>query len=115
LCSGHTDKKENQIFLIFKENQSGAVAKSYMGKGFLIYGEMRKYFPIYEEAVTHIWLCICSIPNFLIVEENLIFFFISAGWEVQTDTVQMKETDIHSKKRFSVFPSLAGMSLTGRE
>ncbi len=49
-----TDKKENQIFLIYKEIQSGAVAKSYMRKGFLIYEEMRKYFPIYEEAVSHI-------------------------------------------------------------
>jgi hypothetical protein len=29
----HTDKKENQIFLIYKEIQSGAVAKSYMRKG----------------------------------------------------------------------------------
>jgi hypothetical protein len=48
-----TDKKENQIFLIYKEIQSGAVAKSYMRKGFLIYEEMRKYFPIYEEAVSH--------------------------------------------------------------
>jgi hypothetical protein len=34
---GCTDKKENQIFLIHKEIQSGAVAKSYMRKGFLIY------------------------------------------------------------------------------
>jgi hypothetical protein len=48
-----TDKKENQTFLIYKEIQSGAVAKSYMRKGFLIYEEMPKYFPIYEEAVSH--------------------------------------------------------------
>jgi hypothetical protein len=41
-------KKEKKIFLIYKEIQSGAVAKSYMRKGFLIYEEMRKYFPIYE-------------------------------------------------------------------
>jgi hypothetical protein len=32
----HTDKKENQIFLIYKGIQSEAVAKSYMRKGFLI-------------------------------------------------------------------------------
>jgi hypothetical protein len=50
----HTDKKENQIFIIYREIQSGAVAKSYMRKGFLIYEEMHKYFPIYEEAVSHI-------------------------------------------------------------
>jgi hypothetical protein len=48
----YTNKKENKIFLIYKEIQSGAVAKSYMRKGFLICG-MRKYFPIYEEAVSH--------------------------------------------------------------
>ncbi len=73
----HTDKEENQIFLIFKEIQSGAVTKSYMRKGFLIYEEMRKYSTIYEEAVSH-WLCNCSILNFLIYKENLIFFFIRA-------------------------------------
>jgi hypothetical protein len=37
----YTDKK-NQILLIYKEIQSGAVAKSNMRKGFLIYEEMRK-------------------------------------------------------------------------
>jgi hypothetical protein len=31
-----TDKKENKIFLIFKEIQKGAVAKSYMASGLLI-------------------------------------------------------------------------------
>jgi hypothetical protein len=49
-----TDKKENKVFLIYKEIQMGAVAKSYMRKGFLIYEEMRKYLVIYEEAVSHI-------------------------------------------------------------
>jgi hypothetical protein len=46
-------------------------------KGFLIYEEMRKYFPIYEddEAVSQIRLSNCSILNFLIYKENLIFFF----------------------------------------
>ncbi len=33
LSSINTDKKENQIFLIYKEIQSGAVAKSYMRIG----------------------------------------------------------------------------------
>jgi hypothetical protein len=45
----HTDRKENQIFPIYKEIQSGAVAQ-----GFLIYEEMRKYFPIHKEAASHI-------------------------------------------------------------
>jgi hypothetical protein len=50
----YTDKEENQIFLIYKEIQSEAVAQSYMRKGFLIYEEMRKYFPIFEEAVSYL-------------------------------------------------------------
>jgi hypothetical protein len=49
-----TDKKENKIFLIYKEIQIGAVAKSYMRRGFLIYEEMRKYLTIYEEVVSRI-------------------------------------------------------------
>ncbi len=56
----YTDKKENKIFLIYEEIQNGAVAKSYMRKGFIIctvYEEMRIYLTINEE--------------------NLIFFFIS--------------------------------------
>jgi hypothetical protein len=44
-------QKENEIFLIYKEIQMGAVAKSYMRKGFLIYEEMRKYLTKYEDAV----------------------------------------------------------------
>jgi hypothetical protein len=45
----HTDKKENQIFLIYGEIQSGAVAKSYlyMTNGLLIYGEIFSHFLIY--------------------------------------------------------------------
>jgi hypothetical protein len=52
----HTDKKENKIFLIYKEIQSGAVGKSYKRKGFLIYEEifphirMRRPLVIYDFA-----------------------------------------------------------------
>jgi hypothetical protein len=34
----YTDKKENKIFLLYKEIQMGAVVKSYMTNGLLIYG-----------------------------------------------------------------------------
>jgi hypothetical protein len=47
----YTDKKENQIFLIYKKIQNGAVAK-----GFLIYAmyvNISPYMRI-EEAVSHI-------------------------------------------------------------
>ncbi len=43
----YTDKKENKIFLTYKEIQSGAVAKSYMTNGLLIYGEIFAHFLIY--------------------------------------------------------------------
>jgi hypothetical protein len=52
--SFYTDEKENSIFLIYKEIKTGAVAKSYMRKGFLIYEEMRKDLVIFQEAVSHI-------------------------------------------------------------
>jgi hypothetical protein len=42
----YTEKKENQIFLIFKEIQNGAVAKSYMTDSLLIYGEIFAHFLI---------------------------------------------------------------------
>jgi hypothetical protein len=42
-----TDEKEKQIFLIYKEIQSGAVAKSYMTNGILIYGEIFAHFLLY--------------------------------------------------------------------
>jgi hypothetical protein len=47
-------KKEKEIFLMSKEIQMGAVAKSYMRRDFLIYEEIRKYLVIYEDAVGHI-------------------------------------------------------------
>jgi hypothetical protein len=46
-------------------------------KGLLIYEEMRKYLVIYEWAVSHIGLCNRSHLDFLIYEENFVFFFIS--------------------------------------
>jgi hypothetical protein len=39
---------------------------------------MREFFPIYEEAVSHIGMTLHPIPlNFLIYEENFISFFIN--------------------------------------
>jgi hypothetical protein len=35
--AAYTDKKEIKIFLIYREIQKGAVAKSYRTKGLLIY------------------------------------------------------------------------------
>ncbi len=44
----YTDKKENQIFLIYKEIQNGTVAKSYMTNDLLIYGKIFSHFLIYS-------------------------------------------------------------------
>jgi hypothetical protein len=43
----YTFKKENKIFLIYEDIQNGAVAKSYMTNGLLIYGEIFSHFLIY--------------------------------------------------------------------
>jgi hypothetical protein len=60
-----TDKKENKIFLIYREIQSGAVAKSYMRKGFLIYcmrkcanisPYMGRPLVIYDFATAPLWI-----------------------------------------------------------
>ncbi len=47
-------KKTKFSSYMYKEIQMGSGAESYMRKGFLICDEMRKYFTIYEEAVSHI-------------------------------------------------------------
>ncbi len=54
----------------------GAVAKSYMRKGFLIYDEMCKYLVINEEDVSHIRLCNRSLVEFLRYEK-MLFSFLS--------------------------------------
>ncbi len=63
-CLSYTDKKENQIFLIYKEIQNGVVAKSYEINGLLIYGDIfahfliyyRKPFLIYDIATAPLWI-----------------------------------------------------------
>jgi hypothetical protein len=45
-----------------------------MRKGFLIYEEVRKFFPIYEEAVSHICILHPILLDFLIPYENFISF-----------------------------------------
>ncbi len=54
LLGTHSEKKENEIFPIYKEIKVGSVAKSYLRKGFLIYEEMGKYLTTYEEAISNI-------------------------------------------------------------
>ncbi len=61
---------------MYKEIKSGAVAKSYMRKGFLINEEMRKYArPL---VISHMTLQLLhSEFAYSVYEQILIFFFIS--------------------------------------
>jgi hypothetical protein len=75
-------RKFSSYTVLYKEIQSGAVAKSYIWKGFLIYEEMQKYFPIYEEAVSHIHMTLQLLHSefpYTVYEENLIFFLSVCG------------------------------------
>ncbi len=63
--SSYTDKKENKIFLIYKEIQNGVVAKSYMTNGLLIQfmgkylrisSYSRKPFLLYDCATDPLWI-----------------------------------------------------------
>ena len=84
----YTDKKENKIFLIYKEIQMGAVGKSFMRKGFLIYEEMRKYylylrrpFIIYDFATASFWISLYM--------RKILFSFLS----VYNRNFQIKVSD----------------------
>jgi hypothetical protein len=57
----------------------GSGAKSYMRKGFLIYEEMRNS-PYMMRPLVILIYCMTLHPiplNFLIYEENFLFFFVS--------------------------------------
>ncbi len=77
---------------MYKEIQMGAVAKSSTRKGFLIYEEIRKYLVIYEEAVSHKWLCNRSLLDFLLYEENFVFFYINVLYMHKETVVKTLET-----------------------
>ncbi len=87
----YNDKKENKIFLRHKESRRERLqshiwltASSYMTKYLRISSYIRKPFLIYDLATAPFW-------NFLIYEENVIFFFISVGqpspaWQLLPET-----------------------------
>ena len=72
------------LYYVIQEMHSFSMrpAKYFYDKPLTIYLDSKTvliYRPhhVYEEAISHIWLCNCSTLNFLIYEENLFFFFIS--------------------------------------
>ncbi len=72
------------------------------------HAQMRKYFTIYEEADSHIWGCNRSILNFLIYEENLIFFFISVS-----SVFVLPSSNINKFFSRRVLPSQQGINRKG--
>ncbi len=71
---GYTDKKENKIFLIYKEIQKGSVAKSSRPPHIWLNICVVRHI---LGSLPQFWLCNRSHLNFLICEENFVFFFIS--------------------------------------
>jgi hypothetical protein len=78
ICSvfHYTDKKENQIFLIYKEIQSGDVAKSYIGRGFLIYEEMRANISPYMRRPL-VKYDFATAPGISLYMRKILFYFLS--------------------------------------
>jgi hypothetical protein len=52
--NNYTHKKDDKIFLIYKEIQNGSVEKSHITNGLHIYGEIFVHILIYQEALSHI-------------------------------------------------------------
>ncbi len=76
----HTDKKLNQIFLIYKEIPKGSVAShlwlmasSYMVKYWRIFSNIRKPFLIYDFATDPIWIVVY-------VRKISFFFYQCRKW-----------------------------------
>jgi hypothetical protein len=60
---------------------------------FFVQCTLIKYFPIYEEAGSHIWLCNCSILNFLM--RKIWFSFLSLQSDCSCRAAQNKATAAH--------------------
>ncbi len=99
-----TDKKEKEIFLKYKEIQKWSVAKSFMRKSFpsIQYEEMRKYLTIYEEAVSHMWLCNRSLLNLLYMRK-IQFSFLSV-WHSFFNRMSERPVPHSSRKTHKLAP-----------
>jgi hypothetical protein len=86
------------------EIQNGAVVKSYMRKGFLIYEDMRKYLVIYDFAtapfqislyIRRLWFSFLSVwtSGWTLDIPKYIFF-------LDEDTPQLKHMSVHNNPMF---------------
>jgi hypothetical protein len=67
--------------------------------------EWSSYKVIYEEAVSHICLCNCSVLNFLVYEETLIFFSISVVSQHEPATLYTEQYMETTKMTFPILSS----------
>ncbi len=75
----HTDKKKTKFSSYIRKFRVGSGATSYMRIGFLIYEEMRKFFSIYEKAVSHIWL---YTPSLYFIVKEVAIMTVLAFWQI---------------------------------
>ncbi len=74
----YTEKKKIKFYsYIYKGIQSGAVVKSCMRKGFLIYEKMLKYFPIYEESVSDTVYDFATAPFWISLYMRKFYFLFN--------------------------------------
>ncbi len=75
----YTDKKENQIFLIYKEIHNRAVAKSYMRKGFLIWGNAQIFTLTYMNRPLIIYDFATAFYQFTVMGKKALKFPIATN------------------------------------
>ncbi len=78
----YTDKKETKIFLIYKNIQNGAFAKSFMTNGLLIFGKIFAHFLIYQEALPQssymaLQLIHSKIPNMRKIKFSSVYILFT--------------------------------------
>ena len=75
-----TDKKKKKNFSSYVRNSEWSVCKVIYEEGLpTIWGNAQIYtiHTVYEEAVSHTWLCNRSLLDFLILYMRIFFFFVS--------------------------------------
>jgi hypothetical protein len=83
-----TDKKENEIFLIYEDIQMGAVAKGFL----ILSGNTQIFYHIWGGRQSYMQPLLLNFPIF---EENFIFFFISVAFNDFSFAMIGRDNDCH--------------------
>ncbi len=107
----YTDKKENQIFLIFKEIQNGAVAKSYMTNG---WGNICAFPHTLGSPASYMTLQLLHSEFPYYMRKKLIFFIISVLSVQEPQGFKAKSNPIRrSLRRFNTLRGARSPSAGG--